>query len=185
MTTPPKLLAVLLLCVPPSLEPVERPIPFASLTPKQAAPLEGKLRLFKVTLDSMGTEHGGRVGYDAQHDDEPKVMGSVYLSREVSDEVTTVYVRGVLCVIKHPRRGSRVSSAGLPNTASSGRSNATAAQPGGSAFGGCAGAWGAGGTAWSAATFHLDVPPDDITRENHGRQQHPRYGPVTGRITSP
>jgi hypothetical protein len=107
MITPPKVLAVLLLCVPPPLEPVERPIPFASLTPTQAASLEGKLRLFKVTLDSVPGESDGRVGSDAQHDDEPAVMGSVYLAREVADEVTTVYVRGVLWVVKHPKRGSR------------------------------------------------------------------------------
>jgi hypothetical protein len=56
---------------------------------------------------ALGTEHDGRVGYDALHDDEPKVIGSVYLNREVSDDATTVYVRGVLKVIKHPRRGSR------------------------------------------------------------------------------
>src|SRR3954454_14999082 len=105
MTTPPKLLAVLLLFVPPPLEPVERPIPFASLTPAEAAPLEGKLRLYKVALDSAGTEYGERVGYDVQHDDVPAVIGSAYLSREVGDEVTTAYVRGVLRVIKHPRRG--------------------------------------------------------------------------------
>jgi hypothetical protein len=52
---------VLLLCAPP-LEPGERPTPFASLTPAQARSLEGKLRLYKVTLDSMGMEHDGRVG---------------------------------------------------------------------------------------------------------------------------
>jgi hypothetical protein len=52
------MLAFLLLCVPPPLKPVERPIPFASLTPTQAASLEGKLRLYKVTLDSAGTEPG-------------------------------------------------------------------------------------------------------------------------------
>jgi hypothetical protein len=98
-------LALLLLLLSP-LEPVERPIPFASLTPAQARSLEGKLRLYRVTLDSTGMEHDGRVG-DAAHDDEPKVMGSVYLNREVADDATTVYVRGVLKVIKHPRRGSR------------------------------------------------------------------------------
>jgi hypothetical protein len=98
------MLAVLLLCVPPSLEPVERPIPFASLTPAQAASLEGKLRLYKVTLDSAPGECGGRVGYDALHDDEPAVIGSVWLNREVSDETTTVYVRGVL---KVARAGAR------------------------------------------------------------------------------
>jgi hypothetical protein len=65
------MLAVLLLCVPPPLEPVERPITFASLTPAQAAVLSGKLQLHKVVLDSAGTEHGGRVGDDAAHDDEP------------------------------------------------------------------------------------------------------------------
>jgi hypothetical protein len=102
------MLTVLLLCVPPPLEPVERPIPFASLTPTQAASLEGKLRLFKVTLDSVPGESDGRVGYDAQHDDEPAVMGSVWLSREVSDETTTVYVRRVLKVIKHPRQSGTV-----------------------------------------------------------------------------
>jgi hypothetical protein len=63
---PPRMLtAFLLLCVPP-LDPVERPIPFASPAPTQAASLEGKLRLYKVTLDSMGMEHDGRVGYDVQ-----------------------------------------------------------------------------------------------------------------------
>jgi hypothetical protein len=107
MTTPPKLLAVLLLCVPSPLEAVERAIPFASLTPAQAAELEGKVRLYKVVLDSAPTECGGRVGYDVAHDDEPAVMGSFYLDREVSDEATTVYVRSVLRVIRHPRRGSR------------------------------------------------------------------------------
>jgi hypothetical protein len=107
MTTPPKLLAVLLLCVPPPHEPVERAIPFASLTPAQAAGLEGKLRLYKVVLDSAGTEVNGRVGYDAQHDDEPAIMGSAYLDREVDEDATTVYVRGVLRVIRHPRRGNR------------------------------------------------------------------------------
>jgi hypothetical protein len=61
MTTPPPLLAVLILCVPPPFEVVERPIKFASLTPAQARSLEGKLRLFKVVLDSMGVEHDGRV----------------------------------------------------------------------------------------------------------------------------
>lgn len=100
-------LALLLLFVPPPLEPVERPVELASLTPAKAAELAGKLRLFKVELDSAGTEHGGRVGYDAAHDDEPAVMGSVYLDREVSDDATTVYVRGVLLIVRHPRRGSR------------------------------------------------------------------------------
>jgi hypothetical protein len=113
VTTPPKLLAVLLLFVPPPLEPVERPIPFASLTPAQAAALEGKLRLYKVTLDSSGTEYGGRVGYDAQHDGEPAIVGSVYLSREVSDDATTVSVRGVLRVVKHPKRGNRGQFGGV------------------------------------------------------------------------
>jgi hypothetical protein len=72
------MLAVLLLCVPTLLEPVERPIPFASLTPAQAASLEGKLRLYKVTLDSATGEWDGRVGYDVQHDDVPAVIGSDY-----------------------------------------------------------------------------------------------------------
>jgi hypothetical protein len=67
------MLAVLLLCVPPPLEPGERPIPFASLTPAQAAALAGRLRLYKVTLDSAATEVGGRVGYGVQHDDGPAV----------------------------------------------------------------------------------------------------------------
>jgi hypothetical protein len=59
----------------------------------QARSLEGKLRLYRVTLDSTGTEHAGRVGYDALHDD---------------DVPTTPRRRaGVLKVIKHPKRGSR------------------------------------------------------------------------------
>jgi hypothetical protein len=102
---------LLVLAAPPALEVVERPVALASLTSAQAA-LDGKLRLFKVVLDSAGTEHGGRVGYDALHG-EPAVMGSVYLAREVNDDVTTVYLRGVLKVIPHPRRGSRGQFGGL------------------------------------------------------------------------
>jgi hypothetical protein len=34
-------------------------------------------------------------------------MGSAYLDRDVGEDATTVYVRGVLKVIKHPKRGSR------------------------------------------------------------------------------
>jgi hypothetical protein len=34
-------------------------------------------------------------------------MGSACLDREMSDDATTVYVRGVLRVVKHRRRGSR------------------------------------------------------------------------------
>jgi hypothetical protein len=109
---PTTMLAVLLLCVPPPLETIERAIPFASLTPAQAAALEGKERLYKVTLDSAATEIGGRVGYDARHDDEPAVMRSVYLDRDVGEDATTVYVRAVQRVVKHPRRGVAVSLAG-------------------------------------------------------------------------
>jgi hypothetical protein len=78
----------------------------AKLTQAQARALEGKLRLYKVVLDSAATEVNGRIGYDAQHD-EPAVMGSVYLAREVSEDATVVYVRGVLRGVKHPRRGIR------------------------------------------------------------------------------
>src|SRR5262249_46303943 len=84
------MLAVLLLFVPPPLEPVERPITFASLTPAQASELAGKVRLYRVTLDSAPGECGGRVGYDAAHDDEPAVRGSVYLDREAEESATTV-----------------------------------------------------------------------------------------------
>ena len=88
-------------------EPVQRALPFASLTPAQAADLAGKVRLYKVALDSAQGEWGGRVGYDLAHDDEPAVRGSVYLDREADEEATVVYVRGVLQVNRHPRRGSR------------------------------------------------------------------------------
>ena len=64
-----------------------------------------------MVLDSAGTQDGGRVGYDAQHD-EPAVIGSVYLSREAGDETTTAYVRGALRVVKHPGVGTAGSSAG-------------------------------------------------------------------------
>jgi hypothetical protein len=37
------------------------------------AELAGKVRLFKVTLDSASTWYGGFVGYDADHDDEPAI----------------------------------------------------------------------------------------------------------------
>lgn len=99
--------ALLLLLVPPPLEPVERAVSLSSLTPARAADLAGKVRLYKVVLDSAGTEDGGRVGYDALHDDEPAVRASAYLASEVGDDATTVYVRGVLDVVRHPRRGSR------------------------------------------------------------------------------
>ena len=102
------MLAVLvLLSLPPATEPVERAIPLASLTPARAAELAGKVRLFEVVLDSAPGEWGGRVGYDAAHDNEPAIRGSVYVDREVADDATTVLVRGTLQVVKHPRRGSK------------------------------------------------------------------------------
>src|SRR5262249_36009581 len=104
----PTMFAVLvLLSTPPATEPIERAIPFASLPPAQAAELAGKIRLYKVVLDSAPGEWAKRVGYDAAHDDEPAIRGSVYIDREAGEDETVVYVRAVLLVIRHPRRGSR------------------------------------------------------------------------------
>src|SRR5262249_31967350 len=61
--------------MPPATEPVERAIPFASLTPAQAADLVGKVRTYRVVLDSAPGGRGRQVGYDAAHDDVPGDQG--------------------------------------------------------------------------------------------------------------
>jgi hypothetical protein len=92
----------------PALEPVDVPVTLATLTPAEAARLEGKVRRYRVVLASSPVEEDGWTGYDVEHDDEPSVMGSVYLrGGEAGEPGDAVLVEARLKVIRHPKRGSQ------------------------------------------------------------------------------
>jgi hypothetical protein len=98
------LLCLLLLAlVWPALEPIERAIPFATLSPDHAARLAGPERWYKVELDSSEDSQDAWILFDCKGDDEA-VLYTIWLPEGsvVADEML---VRGSLVVIKHPASG--------------------------------------------------------------------------------
>jgi hypothetical protein len=92
----------------PALEPVGMPVTLATLTPAEAARLEGRTKRYRIVLTSSAVEEDGWTGYDVEHKDDPAVMGSVYLrGGEIGEPGDAVVVEARLRVIRHPKRGSQ------------------------------------------------------------------------------